>query len=148
MPSSQEHGPPVPPPPDVPVKTGGGGDDDGESLRQAIAQMANQAVEIAAGTRKAFVTDDEFVLQPATLVGSWFHRLEDDEIVWQGVVVAEVQPGAYLIQIDKQEPGVENVQRLHSLAQMLGDPDSEWRFYDTEDQAKNAFAHWASTRKE
>jgi hypothetical protein len=146
MARTQEHGPPGGPPPEVPTKTGGGGDgDDGESLRSVIAKMAEQAIRLG-GTRKAFVTDDSFVLVPETLVGSWFHRLEDDEIVWQGVIVAEPQPGAYLVQIDKQEQGVENVQRLVGLGQMIGD-DDEWRFYDTEEQAQNAFAHWMSTRK-
>jgi hypothetical protein len=149
VPRTHEHGPPGGPPPQAPTKTGGGGDgDDSESLRSAIAAMTAQAVRLA-GTRKAFVTDDQFVLVPETLVGSWFHRLEADEIVWQGVIVAEPQPGAYLVQIDKQEPGVENVQRLIGLSQMIaGDVEDEWRFYDTEEQAQNAYAHWMSTRKE
>jgi hypothetical protein len=147
MARTHEHGPPGGPPPEVPVKTGGGGDgDDSESLRSAIAKMTELALKLA-GSRKAFVTDADFVLTPKTLVGSWFHRLEDEEVVWQGVVVAEPQPGAYLVQIDKQEPGVENVQRLIGISQMFSD-DDEWRFYDSEEQAQNAFAHWKSTRKE
>jgi hypothetical protein len=149
MPRTHEHGPPGGPPPEVPTKTGGGGDgDDAESLRAAVAAMTALALKLA-GSRKAFVTDENFVLTPKTLVGSWFHRLEADEIVWQGVVVAEPQPGAYLVQIDKQEPGVENVQRLIGLGQMVsGDLEDEWRFYDSEEQAKSAYAHWMSTRKE
>jgi hypothetical protein len=150
MARTKEHGPPSgPPPPEVPTKTGGGGDDDDNSLREAIAQMAAQAVEQAAGSRKEFVTSERFVLVPETLVGSWFHRLENGEIIWQGVVVAEPQPGAYLVQIDRQEPGVENVQRLIGLESMLADDDGyDWRFYDTEEQAQNAFARSLSTRKE
>jgi hypothetical protein len=133
----------------VPTKTGGGGDDDAESLRSAIAKLSEAAVAANVGSRKGFVTDADFVLVPETLVGSWFHRLEDDEIVWQGVVVAEPQPGVYLVQIDKQEPGVENVQLLISLHRMLEDETgADWRFYDTEDRASNAYAHWMSTRKE
>jgi hypothetical protein len=134
----------------VPTQTGGGGDgDDGESMRSAIAEMAAQAVAANSGGRKAFVTDDDFQLVPDTLVGSWFHRLENDAVVWQGVVVAEPQPGVYLVQIDKQEPGVWNVQRLVALQTMLVDDDGyDWRFFDSEELAQNAYAHWMSTRKE
>jgi hypothetical protein len=106
MPRTKEHGPPDgPPPPEVPTKTGGGGDDDNDSLREAIARMAAQAVEQAVGSRKEFVTSSTFVLVPDTLVGSWFHRLENDD-------------------------------------------GYDWRFYDTEEQAQNAFARSLSTRKE
>jgi hypothetical protein len=147
MARTQEHGPPGGPPPEVPTQTGGGGDDDGESMRAAIAEMAKQAVALNSGGRKAFILDDAFQLVPASLVGSWFHTVENDEVVWQGVVVAEPQPGVYLVQIDKLEPGVMHVQIIVGLREMLDDTH-DWRFYDSEELAQNAYALWMSTRKE
>jgi hypothetical protein len=149
MPPKQGGTPPTQPPTTPPVRTGGGGDgDEQQSLKAAVAKMAELA-EKYVGSRKAFVTDEEFSLVPVTLVGSWFHRLENGEIVWQGVVVAEPQAGVYLVQLDRQEPGVENVQRLVTLQQMATDDDGyEWRFYDSEELARNAFGASITAKKE
>jgi hypothetical protein len=136
-----------PPPAEVPVQTGGGGegDDDGQSVSQLAAQMAAKNVA-ASGSRKALVTDADFQLVPETLVGSWFHRLENGEMIWQGVVVAEPQAGVYLVQIDHQEPGARNTQRLIPLMAMINDDDGyDWRFYDTENEARSAYAEWLTT---
>lgn len=85
----------------------------------------------------------DFELGPLSLVGSWFHRLENDDIVWQGQVVGEVQAGAYLLQVDVMEPGAVNVQRLVDLRTMMSDDDGyDWRFYDSEHEATAAYAAW------
>jgi len=89
-------------------------------------------------------------LDPASLVGSWFHRLVDGDMVWQGVVVGEPQPGVYLVQIDRLDIGAERVQRLIPIQRMAADDHDgeEWRFYDDDERARIAFAAWVATERE
>lgn len=76
-------------------------------------------------------------LDPNSLVGSWFHRLEDDRIIWQGCVVAEVQAGVYLLELHNWRDGASAHQRLATIQQMTSD-DEEWRFYDADEWMKMA----------
>jgi hypothetical protein len=137
--------PPTQPPTEVPTRTGGNGDDE-------VAGRIADATELAVRSgkdRKALVTDEDFEFSIASLVGSWFHRLENDRMVWQGVVVAEPQPGVYLLQVDKLDAGAENVQRLATMAQLTTDDDGyDWRFYDSENQARSAYARWVASEGE
>lgn len=97
--------------------------------------------------RKDYVSKCE--LSPETLVGSWFHAVEEDVIVWQGIVVAEPQPGMYLVHVDTLEPGATNVQLLVGLEKMCDDEENTaWRFFDTEEQARSAYAEWLTTERE
>jgi hypothetical protein len=117
--------------------------------------------------RRLYVADEDFSLSPDSLVGSAFHVLLDGEMVWQGVVVAEPQPGRYLCHIDKLDASTENVQRLFSLDTLMGygdegkrllegamaearapivDPSLEWRLYDNEEAARQAYASWLTTK--
>jgi hypothetical protein len=117
--------------------------------------------------RREFVVDDDFSLEPGTLVGSVFHVVRDMTIIWQGVVVGEPQAGIYLCEIDNLEEGAKKIQRLFSLDTMMGlgdegrrlldgaygdarapviDPYLEWRFYDNEDAATKAFSEWTAQR--
>jgi hypothetical protein len=118
-------------PPTTPAKakkTGGGDEDQSEASSKS---------------RKALVEHPDFEFNPASLVGSWFHRLENDEMVWQGVVVGEPQAGTYLVQIDRMGPGAANVQKLITMAMLTNDDDGYgWHFYDTEAQAREAYAAW------
>lgn len=99
-------------------------------------------------TRREFVCGD-FEFSPGSLIGSWFHRLENDEMVWQGVVLAEVGAGIFLLHVDKLAPGAENVQRLMPLDQLVNDDDGyDWRFYDSEDEARSAYARWVAAERE
>jgi len=67
-------------------------------------------------------------------------------MIWQGIVVAEPQPSMYLLQIDKLDIGAENVQVLAPLLEMLGETEDDgFRFYDTEDEARSAYAQWIAT---
>lgn len=133
--------PPAPPP----TKTGGD-DGDGDFAKQVAQKVVDDATS---KTRKGFVVDDGFEFHPSSLVGSWFHRLENDRMIWQGVVVAEPQPGKYLVQIDKLDVGSENVQRLVTLEAMVNDEDGyDWRFYDTENEARSAYAQWVATERD
>jgi hypothetical protein len=100
-------------------------------------------------TRKAYVEEDGFLFSPGSLVGSWFHALRDDRIVWQGVIVAEPGPGTYLLQVDKLDPGAEDVQILVSVDAMCDSEDGyEYRFYDTEVDAKSAYGKWIGSESE
>lgn len=66
-----------------------------------------------------------------SLVGSYFHSFENDEtdgkpyVEWQGQVVAEVEPGVYLIELMSWLGGNSTHQQLCKLEDMTG-----WRFYD------------------
>lgn len=74
-------------------------------------------------------------LDPGSLPGSYFHRVEAGQIVWAGVVVAEPQPGKYLFQVDEGLEGADRGVRPQvpiSLDQMLAEEPGTWRFYDTE----------------
>lgn len=136
-------------PPTVPVKTGGGGDD-GEDDGRVLPALSNpEAPSELIKQRKQLIEHEDFEFSPGSLVGSWFHRLENDRMVWQGAVVAEPQPGVYLLQVDRLGPGAEQVQRLVKLEQLVNDEDGyDWRFYDTENEARSAYAKWVATERE
>ena len=85
-------------------------------------------------------------LNPVSLVGSYFHRLEHDEIVWQGIVVGEPANGYYLLELEDSVPGASRHQRLFSIRQLAD--DGEWRFYDTSDHWRGAYAEWIAHTKE
>jgi hypothetical protein len=76
-------------------------------------------------------------LDPGSLVCSWFHKLDGyGDILWQGVVVGEPQPGIYMIELFDWEEG-RGYQVVVSLADLLhGNPEQEWRFYDSEEQMR------------
>jgi hypothetical protein len=110
--------------------------------------------------RKLFALDDDWSLEPNTLVGSVFHVILDGEFLWQGVVVAEPQSGRYLCHLDHLSPIVKDVQRMFALDTLMGygdegkrliegamsesrapvvDPSLEWRFYDSISSANEAY---------
>jgi hypothetical protein len=85
----------------------------------------------------------EVELDPMSLVGSYCHRVENGEIVWAGIVVGEVQPGRYLIELDGCLEGAKSrsVQVIQSIDSLLAkDEGYEWRFYNTELAMKDAYA--------
>jgi hypothetical protein len=155
MAEKQTGGPPVPPATTAPVSTGGGGDDDakpGDVLEPIVRAMGDdeqpvlkRRIDLLHGEseRSELPDDYEFSFSPKTLVGSWFLRLENDDVIWRGVVVAEPSHGTYLVQIDKLDVGAENVQRLIPLERMVNDDDGyDWRFYDSEQAARDAYVDW------
>jgi hypothetical protein len=159
MPPAKKGGtPPTKPPTKVPTKTGGNGGDDGGSIDVPSVDVAQEdeqpilkrRVDLLHGklSQSRLPEDYEFSLSPSSLVGSWFHRLENDAIVWQGVVVGMggqlPQEGpVYLCQIDRLDQGAEGVQRLIPLSRMVNDEDGyDWRFYDSQAEAKAAYAAW------
>jgi hypothetical protein len=166
MPPAKKGGtPPTPPPTTKPTRTGGGGDGGGGGSQVAAAApekadedrfVLKRRVDLFAGklTESQVPDDYEFSLNPGSLVGSWFHRLDNDAIVWQGCVVGiagdlPMEGPVYLCQIDKLDVGAENVQRLIPLSRLVNDEDGyDWRFYDSEDQARAAYAAWVATERD
>jgi hypothetical protein len=83
-------------------------------------------------------------LDPTSLVGSYFHRLDGAErLMWQGIVVGEPQPGIYLVQLFDWvgERGHQRVVTILDITQ----GDGEWRFYDTEEWMALAYERPSST---
>jgi hypothetical protein len=161
MPEKQTGGPPSPPTTSAPVSTGGGGGDDhreGEVLEPLTRAMGEEEqptfkrrIDLLHGEseRSELPDDYEFSFTPRSMVGSWFLRLENDEIVWKGVVVAEPVQGTYLVQIACLDVGAENVQRLIPLERMVSDDDGyDWRFYDSEQEAQDAFVAWVTAARQ
>lgn len=92
-------------------------------------------------TRKEFIDQQVDVGAGVdSLVGSWFHRLEDDEVVWLGLVVAEPKAGTYLVEIESEN--LTGVQKLVTIEKMVKDEDGDWHFFDTETRARCAYAEW------
>lgn len=81
--------------------------------------------------RRIEVAEDR-ELTDHSLVGSFFHA--DAVRSWQGVVVAEVAPQVYLVELFSWLDGHSTNQELVELGEMLG-----WTFYDT--------AEWMSERR-
>ena len=68
-----------------------------------------------------------------SLVGSYFHS--GHERGWQGVVVAEVSPGVFLVELFEWVSGTAELQTLVKLEVML---DEGWTFYDNSEWMRNA----------
>ncbi len=135
------------PAPPIPTKTGGGGDQD--EIPQVGAVTAAPEDQAPIKCRKEWATSEDFSFAPHSLVGSWFHRLENETMIERGVIVAEPQPGVYLLQVDRIEPGAENVQRLATIQQLTNDDDGYgWHFYDSENEAKSAYANWIAHERQ
>lgn len=165
MPTPRGKGGQQPPPPTPPVRTGGGGDDDEvdtedvEQVAQASLLIGDEEDPIIKHRRDIFsagkATESrlpdgyEFSFDSASLLGSWFHRLENDTIVWQGMVLAEPSHAVYLVEIEQMAPGAKNVQRLIKLDQMTNDEEGyDWRFYDSREDAMLAYQEWSLTERE
>lgn len=66
---------------------------------------------------------------PKSLVGTFFHA--NAARGWQGVVVAEPQPGLYLVQLFEWLMGEPNIQKLIPANTMLVE---DWKFYDSAEE--------------
>lgn len=79
----------------------------------------------------------ELPLHPNNLTGSWFHKIEGGQIVWEGMVLGEPQPQVYLVEVTALERA-KRFQRLVPHVEMIGE-GIEWRFYDSEEWMRHAF---------
>lgn len=74
-----------------------------------------------------------------TLCGSWFHRYDNGQIKWQGIVVAEPQPGCYLVELHNWKDGGSAHQRVVTLKAIAeAEEGYEWRFYDSDEWMRMA----------
>lgn len=119
-------------------------EDDDEPLVVPAAMHDSPPDSPTAGRDRAGLAE-EAELSPMSLVGSYFHRVENAEIVWEGLVVGEVQPGMYLCQITGGLEGADKarVQVVVALTNMTAsDVGYEWRFYDTVEARTLAYAEY------
>jgi hypothetical protein len=87
----------------------------------------------------------EVELDPTSLSGSWFHRIENGEIVWDGIVVGEPQPGVYLLSVRRGLSHGDETKAQVAMpltAMTAKDEGYEFRFYDTREQMFDAYAKY------
>jgi len=69
------------------------------------------------------------------LVGKYFHGAnENNKVEWQGVVIGEVNPGWYLVQLFDWATGKPSVQRLVPIEKM-----NAWLFYPDRDAMTSSY---------
>jgi len=97
--------------------------------------------------RDRFVLALEVELSPLSLVGSCFISFSAGGAELWGVVVGEPQPGTYLCFVDSGLDGGKGqiIVPIEAMATQ-GDAD-EWRFYDTWDQMRQAYAEYETRRE-
>ncbi|CAN5679335.1 hypothetical protein BH24ACT15_BH24ACT15_32180 [soil metagenome] len=90
------------------------------------------------GSRDRLGDVDDLLLKPQSLLGSYFHTFEGDdpqnEVAWQGVVVADVGQGYYLVELMEWVIGSSSCQRLVHISAM-----ASWAFYDTREWRDNRY---------
>lgn len=86
-------------------------------------------------------------LNPTSLVGSWFHRVTDGEVDWQGVIVSEPAPGVFLVEVDRSIKGIDVLQTLVPIREMI-EGEHEWRFYDADHTMREAYAAWVAHERQ
>ena len=98
--------------------------------------------------RKAFVL--ESALGPESLVGSWVLAFQGEEVMFQGLVVGEPQPGLYMVEefdyidLESKVRGGKH-QRLFPIEAFL---DGDFRFYDNEVWVRRVLEAYDSKRSE
>lgn len=93
---------------------------------------------------------EECDLDPLTLVGSHFLVIEEEKVIWKGLVVGQPSPTTYLVSIDFLMTGAHKAQVLVPLAQMelADDGGREWRFYDDTEACEQAWLEWIASETE
>ena len=76
---------------------------------------------------------------PSSLVGSFFHSGASPG--WQGCIVAEPQPGWYLVELFSWIMGESSDQHLVRIETM-----AEWTFYDSAEWMNNSYESTVSRR--
>jgi hypothetical protein len=131
--------------PDEPDKGKGKVEDDDSS-----PELSDAAEEILHGgaegekARDRCKLAESVVLDPGSLVGSFFLRLENGEIIWDGMVVAEPQAGQYLLSVRGLVGALRSpTQVVWALDRMVAkDEGYEFRFYDTREAMLAATAEY------
>jgi hypothetical protein len=79
---------------------------------------------------------------PPVLVGRWFHTFDDRVLKEQGQVIAQVEPGVYLVEIYEWMAGTPVFERLVTVTEMLG-----WWFYDSNAWMLNSYEYGAASSR-
>jgi hypothetical protein len=126
-------------------------DEEGQELADELGEQPAHNALPADPFRNRKAVAASVDLGPDSLSGSYFHRIENGIIVWEGQVVAEVQAGIYLCTVTNGLEGVTeqtNAQVLMDLVHMVAkDVGYEWRFFDTEEAAADARRQYDALRK-
>jgi len=82
---------------------------------------------------------DGAVTDKGSLIGKWFHSLEEQSdgcrlVQWQGRVLGRPSYGLCLIQLYDWVIGAESTQKLVKIEDMVG-----WSFYDSGEDMQTAF---------
>lgn len=115
-------------------------DSDGQQLADELGEQKQPEPQASseAVLRDRLAIAKAVELSPDSLGGSWFHRLENGVMIWDGCVVGEVQAGIYLVAITYGLEGATEeakVQLMVDLVTMCAkDPGYEYRFYDSREQ--------------
>jgi hypothetical protein len=118
---------------DRPPKEGDGLD------RSALEEPAEDEVMTEGRDRAELAESIE--LNPLSLVGSWFLRIEATAPTQWGIVVGEPQAGCYLIEIHDNGSPVE--QKLVPITYLVvADTNDVWSFFNTEEAMRSAY--WAA----
>ena len=76
-----------------------------------------------------------------TLVGQYFHSIEDGYLQWQGTVIGNPEPGWYLLQLFAWGMGEPCVRRLVHISDM-----KDWLFYAGLDDMKYSHDYGVARR--
>jgi hypothetical protein len=103
---------------------------EGMDYEQAVAHFGRDRKGLA----------EYLALTPTSLVGSYFHRVEEGEIVWAGIVVAELAQGSgppvYLLEVAQ---GMSEDQRAPVQVPATAEQLETFRFFNTREKAQDAY---------
>jgi hypothetical protein len=123
----------------------------GEELAEELEELEAEPVMPDDDSRNRKALAESVGLTPDSLSGSFFHRIENGLIYWEGLVVGEVQAGVYLCTITNGLEGITEETRASVLVDLVNmtakDVGYEWRFFDTEEQAMDARRQYDALRK-
>lgn len=129
-------------------------EDDETTEEEGKPDFEEAGEEFAAGASSRKEAFDGATLNPATLMGSYFIKFEGDEPRWWGQVVGQVadmnREGPVLL-MNVELAGQVPYQRAVAMVDLIGSDDDgfDWRFYDTDEHMRQAFAEaFTVTREE
>jgi hypothetical protein len=81
--------------------------------------------------------------KPRGLIGHYFHSIDKEtgHLEWQGQVIANPEPGWYLLQLFEWLMGEPNVQRLVRIEDM-----ADWLFYENGEEMEHSYSGGAGYR--
>lgn len=125
---------------------------DGQTLADELGEQPVADVQPEGGpVRDRIDLANRVDLAPDSLCGSWFHRVENGDLIWDGVVVGEVQAGIYLLGITYGLEGATEETKVQVLCDLVTmvvkDAGYEYRFYDTREQMHDARRQYEALRQ-